>query len=110
MNIDRITQEVENAMVRLLKNDKLLDIPYGSRIDVSKEMKEAYNNVNYEKVKIRITEVLEEELAKKIVNKVITEMGTDIKKLMSNETIREDFRFFMRKGVEKIMKIMGENE
>jgi len=36
-------------------------------------------------------------------------MGTDIKKLMENNSIREDFRYMMRKGVESILEKVKEN-
>ena len=59
---------------------------------------------NHDGYSIKVTSLLEEEIAKKIVNKIITEMGNDMKNLMSNKSIREDFRFFMCKGVENILE------
>lgn len=108
MNTERIEQAMENALVDMVRKGDAFKIDYDKKIDVSKELKQAYANIDYAKVYKRITEKLEEELAEKIVNKIVTEMGTDIKNLMSNNSIREDFKFLMRKGVETIMEKVKE--
>lgn len=104
MQTERIIQALENGIIKSLQSGEMFKFPYDGKIDVTNELKQAYRNINYEKVYARITELLEEELAQKIVNKIITEMGNDIKKLMSNAEIRDDFKFLMRKGVETIME------
>lgn len=103
MDTDRIQQAIEDAFIKIIRSDAL-KIDYNNKIDVSSEFKKAYAKINFEKVHARITELLEEELAQKIVNKVVTEMGTDIKTLMSNATVRDDLKFLLRKGIESIME------
>lgn len=103
MESERIMAAMENGLVKAIQSGDVFKIPYDNRIDVSKEMHKAYSNIDYKKIESRVTELLEEELARKIVNKIVTEMGTDIKKLMSNPNIRDDFKFMMRKGVEDIL-------
>lgn len=110
MNDERLLQELENALVKLVKGGSALEVPYGKRIDVSEHMKKAYKNIDYERVQELVSKELEEALAKKIVNKVITEMGNDIKSLMSNNSIREDFKYLMRKGVDEIMDRVKEEK
>ena len=88
----------------MIQSGDAIKMNYDNKVDVSAEVRKAYAQINYTKVFARISELLEEELAQKIVNKIITEMGTDIKNLMSNATVRDDFRFLMRKGVEEIMQ------
>lgn len=108
MDTTRIEQALENGLVEVIKKGDVFNIPYQNKIDASSELRKAYQRIDYTKVHARITELLEEELAQKVVNKIITEMGTDIKKLMENATVRDDFRFLMRKGVEEIMKKVKE--
>jgi hypothetical protein len=110
METKKIEAAIEDGMIKAIKAGALFKFPYESKIDLSVELREAYENIDYRKVYANITELLEEELAKKIVNKVVTEMGTDIKKLMANVKIRDDFRFLMRKGVETIMEKVKEEE
>jgi phage tail tape-measure protein len=52
--------------------------------------------------------LMEEVVAEKVVNKFVTEMGTDMKKLFENATIRDDIRFYMRKNVEKMIDAIKE--
>ena len=103
MESQRIMEAMEQGIVKAIHSGEMFKIPYDSKIDVSKEMRRAYEGIDYAKVESRVKELLEEELARKIVNKIVTEMGTDIKKLMSNPNIRDDVRFMMRKGVEEIL-------
>jgi hypothetical protein len=104
METERIQQAVENAMIKAIQSGDLFKIEYSSRIDIAQELRKAYERIDYKKVYARITSLFEEELAQKIVNKIVTEMGTDIKQLMCNATVRDDFRYLMRKGVEEIMQ------
>ena len=108
MDTTRIDQALENGLVEVIRKGDVFTIPYQNKIDASAELRKAYEKIDYGKVHARITELLEEELARKVVNKIITEMGTDIKKLMENATVRDDFRFLMRKGAEEIMKKVKE--
>lgn len=109
MESQKIIDAMENGIVKAIAAGDIFKFPYEGKIDLSAEMRQAYKNIDYPKVYGRITELLEEELAQKVVNKIITEMGTDIKKLMSNNEIREDFKFLMRKGVETIMEKVKEH-
>jgi hypothetical protein len=104
METERIQQAIENSIIKMIQSGDAIKMNYDNKVDVSAEVRKAYAQINYTKVFARISELLEEELAQKIVNKIITEMGTDIKNLMSNATVRDDFRFLMRKGVEEIMQ------
>jgi hypothetical protein len=104
MNTEKLQEAIERALIKKLSDGDAFKLEYPDRIDCSKELKQAYSNINYERLYALITQKLEEELATKIVNKIVTEMGTDIKKLMENATVRDDFRFLLRKGVESILE------
>ena len=103
MDISRIEQALENGLVSTISKGDTFKLEYQNKIDVSRELQIAYNKVDYDKVYANVTTLLEEKLAEKIVNKIVTEMGTDMKKLMCNPVIRDDFRFFLRSGIEKIL-------
>jgi|WetSurMetagenome_2_1015567.scaffolds.fasta_scaffold71831_4 hypothetical protein len=103
INTSRLEQAVIDGMVKMIQSGSAVTIDYDKRIDCSAELLEAYKNINHEKVMHEVTELLEHELAKKIVDKITTEMGTDIKKLMENATVREDLRFMLRKNVEDFL-------
>jgi hypothetical protein len=110
MNEKRIIDALENSVISAIQKGDVFKFGYDSRIDLSDQLKEAYKKIDYNKVMANITRLLEEEIARKVVDKVVTEMGTDIKKLMENATVREDFRFMLRTGTEKILKQIKGNE
>lgn len=99
----RIIQALENALVNAVNKGEAFTIAYQNRTDISPQLNEAFKRINFERVIDLVVARMEEELAEKMVNKIITEMGTDIKKLMENNSTREDFRFLLRKGVEEIL-------
>jgi len=108
MDMRRIEAAIEGALVKMIQSGEVFKLPYDKKIDISQELHSALSVVDYERVRSKITELLEIELAQKIVNKIVTEMGNDIKKLMENATIRDDFRFLLRKGVETILEKVRE--
>jgi hypothetical protein len=109
MNRDKIADAVEVAIVKAIQNGDFFKTDYQSRIDLTPELVKTYKAIDYDKIYAKMGELLEEEIARKIVNKIITEMSVDIKKLMANATVRDDLRFFMRKGVERILSKVSEN-
>ena len=111
MDEARIMQTMEDALVDSLKKGDFIKIPYDTQIDITDLVRKSYTLVDVDAVMTRVKQLLEESIAEKLVSKMLTEMGTDIKKIMGVETVREDFRFFMRQGVEKVMeKMKDENK
>lgn len=110
METERIQQAVEDALIKMIRNGDAFKIDYNDKVNCGAEFKKAYAAIDFNKVHARITELLEEELAQKIVHKIITEMGTNIKNLMSNATVRDDLRFLLRKGVEVITEKVKNEE
>jgi hypothetical protein len=109
MNEEKILQEVENAIIKYIQSGSAFEVPYGKKIDLSTDLNKVYRNLDYDRIEELVKSKLEEQIATKIVNKIITEMGNDIKSLMSNASIRDDFKFFLRTGVEKILEsVKGE--
>ena len=103
LNEKRIMQAIEDSIVKKIKSGDVLTLNYQERVDYSPYLKDAYKKVDYERVMKLITENLEEVIAEKVVNKIVTEMGNDIKALMCKAEIREDFKYFLRSGVETIL-------
>ena len=98
-----IGRAIESALLAKIKSGEIFTMSYQDRMDFSPYLKEAMKRIDYNRVMQLMTENLEEVIAEKVVNKVITEMGNDLKALMSKAEIRDDFRYFMRQGVETIL-------
>lgn len=77
---------------------------YNSRLDLTEFYQKLQSEINFDNVRKHLVNELEKEIATKIVNKLITEMGTDIKQLMGKPQVRDDFRFMLRTQVEKILE------
>jgi len=103
MDLQKIEHAVETAILKEIHSGNVFTIPYANRVDISGEFNKAHRNLDYDRIFARMGELLEEEIARKIVNKIVTEMAGDIKKLMGNPAVRDDLRFFMRSGVQKIL-------
>ena len=99
----KITRAIEDALIKKIHAGDILTLNYQERISYAAYLQEAYKKIDYGRVMHLITENLEEVIAEKVVNKIVTEMGTDIKELMSRAQIRDDFRYFLRQGVETIL-------
>jgi hypothetical protein len=103
MESQKILDAMEEGIVKAIRSGEPFNIPYQAKISVSDQIAAAYKQIDFTRVQAQIVQCLEEELARKVVNKVITEMGTDIKKLMCNAEIRDDFRYLLRKGMEELL-------
>lgn len=100
---DNLIKAIEQSVIAFVQKGDYFQNYYDNRIDVMPLVKNVYKNIDHERLESLIISNLEEVIAKKIVDKLVTEMGTDIKNLMSNATVRDDFRFFLRTGVQKIL-------
>ena len=107
---DKLHSIIENSLFKFIADGEFFKNAYDNRLDVMPVVRKAYNNMDHARLEKLITSNLEEAVAKKIVDKLTTEMGTDIKNLMSNATIRDDFRFYMRKEVQHILDKVREIE
>lgn len=110
MESKKLMDALEAGLVKKAKDGDFFNIPYDSRVDVSVDLRKAYKNIDFKRLESKVTKLLEEELARKLVNKIVTELGTDIKKLMSNPHIRDDFKYFLRCGIEEIMSRVSDKK
>lgn len=81
----------------------MVDIPYNEKFKVpSSFLQEIYRSLDLDKIKKRLIENLENEMADKIANKLITEYSNDIKQIMSDKNLREELRFYARDKIKAI--------
>lgn len=57
---------------------------------------------------IEVKEDIQHIIAQTIVNKMQTEIGTDVKAVMSSTAVRDDFKFMLRKMTEEILSAVKE--
>lgn len=94
--VDAIQKKI---LAGIMKQD-FITVEYRDRIPLSGSfLREVYQSIDIDKVKKRFGENLENEMADKIANKMITEFSGDIKQIMSNRELREDLRHYAREKI-----------
>jgi hypothetical protein len=104
MNEKKILEALEQCVIKSVHKGDLLKIPYESKLDIGEFYKKVYSRLDKDKLYSLIKEGLEQAIAKKIVDKITTEMGTDIKNMMSNANIRDEFKFALRKNIDLVLE------
>ena len=100
---EKFNDLIQKKIINDISKQDFIKINYDNRYEVPYEvLKECYENIDIEKVKEKIISRLEEEMADKIVNKMVTEFSNDIKQIMCNRELREDLRYYMRTKIEEI--------
>ena len=103
---------VDVVQKKVLKDIGLLtmvDIPYNERFKVPVSfLSDIYKSLDLEKIRMRLIENLENEMADKIANKLITEYSNDIKQIMGDKNLREELRFYARDKIKAIADGLSE--
>ncbi|MDR1176913.1 MAG: hypothetical protein LBK83_15745 [Treponema sp.] len=108
MDEQRIMQAIEDSIVSEIRKGEIFQFKYDERINIMQVAKTIFEKIDMERVESLVIVQMEEVVAEKVVNKFVTEMGTDMKKLFENAAIRDDIRFYMRKNVEKMLEVIKE--
>lgn len=104
---DLIQKKVLNDISKM----ELVKLDYKDRYEIPASfLNDVYRSLDLEKIKERLVENLENEMADKIANKMITEYSNDIKQIMSNRELREDLRYYAREKIRGICDKTLENE
>lgn len=106
-NVENFEEKLINVIQTKVINDisklDLVKVDYTDRYQVpSNFSNDVYKSLDLEKIKARLVENLENEMADKIANKLITEYSNDIKQIMSNRELREDLRHYAREKIRGI--------
>ena len=73
-------------------------------------IEDVYKHVDMEKIKQYLTENIEQLIAKKIVDSMMTEIATDVKQVVATKAIREDMRYYLRQKMEQAMQGVADAE
>lgn len=102
---------IQRKVFEGISKSDLVTINYKDRYEIPANfLNEVYRSLDLEKIKARLVENLENEMADKIANKMITEYSNDIKQIMSNRELREDLRHYAREKIRGICEKTLESE
>lgn len=100
----RVKEAAENSLLRLLENpnnwhvqpaDKHIKVPPGL-------MNEVWQMVDFQKVKAAMADLIQQQLAERIVNHMAAEIANDIKKVLSDPERREAIRAVCRENIDRL--------
>ena len=99
----KLLNMLQEKMIRDLSKQEIITVTYGDRMPLPKSfIQDVYNSLNLEKVKANLVSRLENEMADRIANNLMTEYANDIKQIMSNKEVREDLRSYARNIIKGI--------
>lgn len=120
MEEKKITMEFDLAPFKKAVTDILLqevkNHVYASRdsytqsYDVRGFINQVWEEIDLEAIRKEVKEDIQHIIAQTIVNKMQTEIGTDVKAVMSNASIRDDFKFMLRKMTEELLSTVKNKE
>lgn len=100
---------VQKKIVSDISKQELIKVEYADKIPIPRSfIQSVYQSLDLEKIKAKLIENLENEMADKIANKMITEFAGDIKQIMSNRELREELRHYAREKIRQISDSVSE--
>lgn len=97
---DILLQEVKNHVYASRDS-------YTQSYDVRGFINQVWKEIDLEAIRKEVREEIQHIIAKTIVNKMQTEIGTDVKAIMSNTNIRGDFKCMLLKMTEEILSVVN---
>lgn len=94
---DILLNEVKNHVYASRDN-------YTQSYDVRGFINQVWKEIDLEAIRKEVREEIQHTIAQKIICSMQTEIGTDVKAVMSNASIRDDFKYMLRKMTEEILE------
>lgn len=99
----QVQQAVEQTVIGQLRDGKGVHLPYDA-VKISPEfIRECWALVDQNKIKQEIAALLEQEFARRVVNKLETEVANDIKQVLSCKESRERVRAYIRENINSLV-------
>ena len=100
-----MVETIQRQILDSIKKESLVTIPYASRVPISGNLlAQAAKQIDEQKIKI-ITEGIEEQIAKTVINNLTTETINDTKRLLSDSATREKLKYAV---YPKILQVLDE--
>jgi hypothetical protein len=102
---EKLIADIQRKILIDIQKEKIVQFDYGSRLTIPQDIiKKAFANIDQDKIIAKVKENIEDEIAKTIVHKLLTEVGTDTKQLMSNNDTRQQLKYLV---YPKIMQVLN---
>ena len=105
---ENLIESIQQKILKDVTKQEFITVNYNDKISLPNSfLREVYQSLDINKIKTRLIENLENEMADKITNKLITEYSNDIKQIMSNRELREDLRHYAREKIKAIAETVS---
>lgn len=93
----QLAQSIQHTVIDFIRKGDWLKLDYGAKINLdSAWLKNMHDQVDMNQVMQIVRSQVEQKMADNIMNSMATEIGHDIKSIMSNQELREDIRSSIR--------------
>lgn len=100
---EQLTEAVQQSVLKMIRDGSLVVPDYAMRAKVpAAKVQELYDSIDWNRVRALCLEKVEEHCADTILNKMATEVASDIKQVLSNKELREEVRAFIRAGIKRV--------
>lgn len=105
---ERLADAIKEAIIRDIDRYHTVQFP---RFVVPKDViEDVYKNIDMEKIKKYLAENIEQLIAKKIVNSIMTDVASDVRQIIATKPIREDMQYYLRQKMEQAMQSVADAE
>lgn len=95
----------EDALVKFIGSQDWLKLEWNEKFLVGNGIfRQVYESIDIDRVKARLCERIEDKVVDTIIASMATEIGTDTKRIMSNQELREDLRSVLRDRIRSCVK------
>jgi nucleoid-associated protein YejK len=104
----QLAQSIQHTVIDFIRKGEWLKLDYNARINLdSTWLKTMHSQVDMNQVIQIVKSQVEQKMADHIMNSMATEIGTDIKSIMSNQELREDIRSTIRAKIRETKQQLG---
>lgn len=105
----KLVEMVQNKMLKEIQQQDFIKMEYGNKISIPSEfVQRVYASLDLDSVEKKLVERLENEMADRIANKMVTEFSGDIKQVLANKEIREAMRQYVKEKITEIADRVSE--
>lgn len=107
---EAVKASAEKAVLKIVGDGSWIAPDYGNRFKIPAEwVQSIWALVDRDRLRLRLVERIEAELADRLVNAIAAEMVTDIKQILSVKERREAIRALARAHLLEIMRVGAES-
>lgn len=108
---EQMMQAVEDSVLKMIRDGGFIMPDYANRPRIpSDKVQDIYAAINWDNVRRKVMDKVEDRCADHILNSMATEIANDVKQVLSNKELREEVRTFVRAGIKRVGESVREEK